>query len=396
MTFKSFAETLSILEKTTLRNEITKILAELFKKSEEYEIDKMCYLLLGRLGPKFESLEFQFAKKMMIRSIARSVSEPEEKINRNFKTLGDLGDVIEKFKGYPPAGGSKVKNTAQITEVYEKLLEIAREEGQGSVERKISGMVDLLSALDPLSSKYLVRMVLNLLRLRFSDMTILDSFSWMEKGDKSLRVELESAYNNCTDIGLIAKTFKIGGLGAIRKIGASAGVPIRPQQSERLTTAEEILEKLEECAVEYKLDGLRAQGHIISNIKNQISKIKYIKKIHKQLSLTQQKEETKIVRIFSRNLEDTTHMFPEIVEAAEKIKVKDAIFDGEAIGVDPKSGKFLPFQETAQRKRKHGIIDMAKKIPLKYFAFDILYLNGESLLGKSFRERRKILENCLK
>src|SRR3989344_6410648 len=115
MTFKSFAETLSILEKTTLRNEITKILAELFKKSEEYEIDKMCYLLLGRLGPKFESLEFQFAKKMMIRSIARSVSEPEEKINRNFKTLGDLGDVIEKFKGYPPAGGSKVKNTAQIT-----------------------------------------------------------------------------------------------------------------------------------------------------------------------------------------------------------------------------------------------------------------------------------------
>ncbi len=89
-------------------------------------------------------------------------------------------------------------------------------------------------------------------------------------------------------------------------------------------------------------------------------------------------------------------MFPEIVEAAEKIKVKDAIFDGEAIGVDPKSGKFLPFQETAQRKRKHGIIDMAKKIPLKYFAFDILYLNGESLLGKSFRERRKILENCLK
>ena len=84
------------------------------------------------------------------------------------------------------------------------------------------------------------------------------------------------------------------------------------------------------------------------------------------------------------------------VKRARKIRVEDAIFDGEAIGIDPKNGTFMPFQDTAQRKRKHNIAATAKKVPVKYFAFDILYLNGESLLNKSFRERRKILERIIK
>lgn len=96
--------------------------------------------------------------------------------------------------------------------------------------------------------------------------------------------------------------------------------------------------------------------------------------------------------IFSRNLENTTAMFPDLVEAAEKIKVKEAIFDGEAIGYDTKNDRFLPFQETVQRKRKYGIAEAIKKLPLKLFVFDALSLNGKSLLQTPFSERRKILE----
>lgn len=398
MTFQEFSDYLSSLSKTTLRNEITKILSSLFKKSNPDEIDKICYLLLGRLAPKFVPLEFQFAQKNMIKGIAKATNESEEKVRKEFKKRGDMGNTIFEIKNQRSirqlADKMKIQNL-KIVEVYEKLLAIAQEEGAGSVERKINGMVELLKELDGTSAKYLVRMVLGTLRLGFSDMTILDALSWMEKGNKSLRPILEEGYNNSTDIGLIARSFKEGGVSKIKKIGAKVGIPIRPQQAERLPTSEEILEKLGECAIEYKLDGLRCQVHIInSEFRIYNSEFKKFQKRQKQLTLENKKEE-KIVRLFSRNLEDTTHMFPEIVEAAKKLKVEDAIFDGEAIGIDVKTGKFLPFQETAQRKRKHGIEEMAKKVPLKYFAFDLLYLNGESLLNKPFRERRGLLEKAL-
>ena len=97
------------------------------------------------------------------------------------------------------------------------------------------------------------------------------------------------------------------------------------------------------------------------------------------------------MKFFSRNLESTTAMFPDLVEAAKKINVGSAILDGEAIGYNPKSNKFLPFQETIQRKRKHGVEDAVKNLPLKLFVFDILSLNGKSLINLPFSERRKIL-----
>jgi DNA ligase-1 len=89
-------------------------------------------------------------------------------------------------------------------------------------------------------------------------------------------------------------------------------------------------------------------------------------------------------------------MFPDLVEAVQRIKVDSAIFDGEAIAYDEEKDVFLPFQETVQRKRKHGVKEAAMKYPLVLFIFDILYKNGDTLLSKNFKERRKILEETVK
>jgi len=90
-----------------------------------------------------------------------------------------------------------------------------------------------------------------------------------------------------------------------------------------------------------------------------------------------------------------THMFPDVVQAAQKLCVSSVILDGEAIAFNPKTGKFLPFQETIQRKRKHGVAQKAKELPLKLFCFDILNLNGKPLLNLSFSKRRELLERIL-
>lgn len=374
MLFTELAEYLQKLEVTASRNEITQILADLFKKVSPTEIDKVVYLLGGRIAPNYEGIEFQLAEKMMVRAVALAYKVDAEEVLKRFKQVGDLGDIAEQF------GKHKRNSTLNVEQVFETLKEIALDSGKDSQERKLEKMARLLTQVDSLSAKYIVRIPVGKLRLGFSDMTILDALSVMEKGDKSVRKEIEAVFSVTADIGKIAKRVKVKGIEGLDEIRAEPGVPIRAALSERLATAEKVVEKMDgKFAVEPKLDGFRSQIHIWE-------------KGTKQKAQSKKKE----VRIFSRNLENVTLMFPEIVEAAKKLPIKSAIFDGEAIAFNPKTGKLLPFQETVSRKRKHGISEAAHDLPLKVFVFDILYLDGETLLDKPFFLRREKLEKLLK
>ena len=151
--------------------------------------------------------------------------------------------------------------------------------------------------------------------------------------------------------------------------------------AERLKNIEEVIEKAgPEVGVERKLDGFRTQIHIWHE--------KGKSDFPREVGLP----DTVKVALFSRNLENTTTMFPEIVKAAGELHLKSAILDGETIGFNPKTGKFLPFQETVQRKRKYDIAEFVKKVPLSIFIFDVLYLDGKSLLDLPFKKRRELLE----
>jgi len=369
MKFQRLAQYFAKLEATTSRLEITAILADLLKEASAGEVAKICYLSLGQLAPLYVGVEFNLAEKLMIKVLAKAFGQKEEKIRQEFKTTGDLGETAYKLKIKNPK--FKIQNQElTVEEVYQKLLEITRESGEGSVERKIEKMAALINELDPLSVKYVVRIPLGRLRLGFSELTILDALSWMLVGNKSKREEIEAIYNVRADVGEIAKQFKVLNLKfEIEKVKPQIGIPIMPGLCQRLPTPEEMIKKMGVVAVEPKFDGTRLQVHF---------------------------RRPDFVGIFTRNLENVTAMFPDIVEGVKKeVKAKKVILDGEAIGFDPKTGKFLPFQETIKRKRKYEVDKKAKEIPLKYFVFDILYKDGESLLSLSLEKRRKILEETL-
>lgn len=369
MTFQELAAYLEKLEKTASRNEITQILSELFKETKASEIDKACYLILGELVPSYQSIELNLAEKMMIRILAQAYDVATDDVVKAYKKTGDLGDVA-----YELSSKVKVKSLKlSVADVYDALMDVALEVGSGSQEKKINRMVELFSKLDALSAKFVARIPVGKLRLGFSDITILDALSVMETGDKKARPQIESAFNVVADIGKIAFQVKSGGIKSLKTARATPGVPIRPALAERLNTIEDIFKKQgEEVGIEPKLDGFRTQIH------------------------TWNYRGERQVMLFSRNLENTTPMFPEIVEAAKKLPAESVILDTETIGYNPETGKFLPFQETIGRKRKHDIEQMAKKLPLYAFAFDVLYLDGKSLLDTPFRERRKLLEKVLK
>lgn len=365
MTFKKLADYFAKLESTTSRLEITAILADLLKQATPEEIAKICYLSLGRLAPLYAGIEFNLAEKLLVRTLAQAFGLSETEVKKKYKSLGDLGDTAEFFDKKESA------KPLTVSSVYERLWQVAKDSGKGSVERKVNKMASLVDDLDALSVRYVVRIPLGRLRLGFSELTILDALSWMIAGDKSKRVEIEKAFNVQADIGQIAKLVKARGSKGLGEIKIQLGVPIMPALCQRIPTADEMIKKMGEVAVEPKYDGTRLQLHF-NRKKN-------------------------FVRTFTRNLENTTAMFPDITGAIPKeIKASEVILDGEAIGFDPKNGKFLPFQETIKRKRKYEIGAKTKEIPLKYFVFDVLYKDGQDLLKTPFSKRRAILGKTLR
>ncbi len=378
MLFKQLSEYFAQLEATTLRNKMTEILASLFKEAEASEIGKLCYLLQGRVAPLFEAVEFGLADKMMIRAITQGLGVEDGLVLKVFKEEGDLGKAVEKLK-LAESGKRKASRKVHIMDVYEVLYKVATSGGSGSQDLKIKLLGDLLHDVDSLSARYIVKITLAKLRMGFSDMTILDSLSWMLHCTKEARPEIERAYNVRPDLGFISETVKKKGIEGLKNVEPTVGTPILMARAERMTNAEDIIDKIGECAIEPKFDGFRLQVHY-----------------QRKAESGKRKEREELIKLISRNLEDVTHMYPDIVEGVRmEIKVKEAIFEGEAIGINLKTGAYLPFQETVQRKRKYDIETMAQKIPLKLIAFDLLYLDGENLINKPYRERRKRLEEIV-
>ena len=340
------------------------LLSDLFKEVTAKDFDKVMYLLQGRVAPLYVNLEFGMADRMVIKALVTAFGIDEKEITKEFKRIGDIGELAEQLNLK-----QKTKNLVlTISEVFGELEKIANTTGEGSVEKKTDTLAKLLKDADSLSCRYIARIPVAKLRLGFSDMTVLDSLSWMLKGDKSLRPIIERAYNIRPDLGYIGKLIKEKGVEGLNSTKPDVGTPILMARAERLSSGQEIIAKIGECAVEPKFDGFRIQAHF------------------KRAKGGGRRAE---VKLFTRGLEEVTFMYPDIEAGIlDQIKADEAIFEGEAIAYNPATNEYLPFQLTSQRKRKYDIEEMAKKIPLKYMVFDLLYIDGENMIPYTYEERR--------
>jgi DNA ligase-1 len=361
MTFAELSKYLDRMEATRSRKELVQTLADLYKNVSAEEIQPVTYLIQGRLAPFFEPIEIGMGEKLVLAAIAQAAGRPVAEVSKLYDRLGDLGLVAAGVSGQPGGKGPS------ITHAHSQLMEIAAASGAGSVEKKRTIFASLLQALDAASAKHLVRMALGRLRLGIGDPTVLEALSFAKKGDRSLRPVLEAAYNRTSDLGLIARTFWADGEKGVEALKITVGRPLRPQLAERLPNPEAVIKKLGPVVVQPKYDGVRVQ-------------------IHKMGSE---------VRVFSRNLEDYSEMFIELVAAARKLKDRTLILDGEAIGFNPQSEEYLAFVETASRRRQHGIEEAAANTPLVAFAFDVLFRNGKDLTSLPYEERYGLLVDIL-
>jgi len=367
MHFSQLAIYFERIEQVSSRLEITRILAELFNNLSPEEIGQTVYLLQGRVAPLFEKTEFGMAEKTVIKSIVSSLNIDRPYFEKENRRLGDVGKTVEEFKKQYV---SFEEREMTISEVFIELERLAKSSGDGSNEMKVGILSGLVRQLDSKSCRYLVRIPQGMMRLGFSDMTIIDAYSWMLVGSKQYRPEIEAAYHVRPDLGYIGRLIKQEGIEGIKKVAPHIFTPIIMMRAERLSSGEEIIKQIGTCAIEPKYDGFRLQIHY--------------------------KKKSGEVRLYSRNLEDVSYMYPDVVMGVQQeINADEIIFEGEALGYNPNTRAFLPFQETVQRKRKYDIEEKAKEIPLKLFVFELLYYNGASYINETFTKRREILEKVI-
>jgi DNA ligase 1 len=370
MEFARLAHTFEELEGTSSRLTLIELLTQLFRSIERpEEIEQVCYLVQGRVAPFFVALEMGMAEKSVTRSLALAYHTTSEHVEALYATLGDLGLVA----GQVNREAGSVPTVLSVDEVFLGLKAIAQTAGKGAIEHKSARLVDLLNRVDDVSAKYVVRILLGNLRLGIGDATVLDALAKARWNDVKKRKLLEGAYNKTSDLGLIGRTIfehpdEEEAQHAVAALDVRVGKPIHSQLAERLPSAEAIIAKMGTVVAQYKYDGLRAQIH----------------------------KDGQQVTIFSRNLEDQSHMFPELIAGTlGQVRAERIILDAEALAYNATSEEFLPFQETTRRRRKHGIEAMAEQLPLKAFVFDVLYKDGVSLLDTPLAERLKILEETI-
>ena len=367
MKFRELTDLCEKLEATTKRNLMTSMVADFLRRLDEEEVEPAVSMLLGRPFPKWDPRTLDVSWATVSRIIRRLTGADWREFSAAFRETGDVGAAAEIIFEH-----SKTQRQAALFEKPLTLLEvrrvfeaIAESSGEGSRERKERLIESLLGRASPVEVKYLVKIMIGEMRTGLQEglMEIAVSKAFSVPLEK---VQIASMFTG--DIAEVAAICRKEGLDGILKTGFRLFRPVKPMLAQMAESVEEALKEHDgKTAFEYKLDGARIQ-------------------IHKS---------GRDVRIFSRRLTDVTESLPEVVEVIRReVKHREIIMEGEVIALG-KDGNPLPFQHLMRRfRRVYGVERIAESIPVELCLFDLIYIDGESLIDVPYVERRRRLKEA--
>ena len=365
MRFKLLAELCERLEKTTRRNLMIETVAEFLKNLSENEIEPAISMILGRPFPKYDPRTLDVSWATLSGIIKRLSGAEWTSFHSAFRSTGDIGSatqiVFERRSAHRQSAlFEKPLTIIEVRKIFERIAEFR---GQGSKDKKERLIEALLGRATPIEVKYLVKIMIGEMRTGFQEglmeAAVSRAFSIPLK-------DVQKASMLTGDVSEVAYLCKKQGRKGILNLNFKVFRPIKPMLAQMAEDLKEVFrEHGGKTALEYKLDGARIQIHLSNGE----------------------------VKIFSRRLTDVTKSLPEIVnQVRSEVKAKEAILEGEVIAVG-ENGKPMPFQHLMRRfKRVYKIDKIAKSIPIELYLFDVLYIDGESLIEKPYIERRSRLK----
>jgi DNA ligase-1 len=357
------------------------------------------WLATNSISPPYIDIELGLGGSAISKALKKVCGLDNTALKTLYNKHGDAGDVAFEAKKRQSLTLRKPKPLT-IKGVFDSLLKIANAKGHGSVEVKQRIVERLLQdARGAEESRYIVRTLVQHLRIGAVKTTMLIAlsrafllslppgadFSARSRTElsKLSKQDLADVYSHGEELvkasfarrpnynDLVPALLEIGVSDELLlRCGLALHIPLRPMLGGITRDLGEMLTKLQgrDFACEFKYDGQRAQVHCDKKGK---------------------------VTIFSRHLEVMTEKYPDLVALVPQIRgegVSSFILEGEVVAVDRESGELKPFQILANRARKDVVIQSVT-IDVCLFAFDLMYLNGEELLDRPFRERRSLLRS---
>ncbi|KAL2047030.1 hypothetical protein N7G274_001048 [Stereocaulon virgatum] len=378
-------------------------------------------LMINKLAADYAGIELGIGESLIMKAIGESTGRSLQIIKADQNEIGDLGLVAAKSRSNQPTMFKPKPLT--VRGVLEGLMGIATVSGDGSQGRKIAGIKKLLSAADAAhagkgsrgiditkdkggasEAKFIIRFLEGKLRLGLAEKTVLVGLAHAmviheteQESNKLPSTEklaegeaiLKTVYSELPSYEVIIPAMIEHGIFHLReKCRLQPGVPLKPMLAKPTKSITEVLDRFEgkNFTCEYKYDGERAQIHYVAEDSQQ----------QYPSSLLKGKEAKGLSAIFSRNSEDLSKKYPDILAKLNtwiKSETKSFVLDCETVAWDLVEKKVLPFQQLMTRKRKDvKAEDVTVKVCV--FAFDMLFYNGESIVQKSLRERRELLREA--
>ena len=394
--YLALARTFKFIEETTKRLHIVKLLSNFYRSVialSPNELIFCVYLSLNKLAPAYEGTELGVGEHLLIKALAESTGRSVSKIKVDLSDSGDLGSVAESSRSNQKV--MFVPAPLTIPVVFKKLKQIAAIAGSSSMNQKVTLIKSLLIACQQCEAKYLIRSLGGKLRIGLAEQSVLVAIATAAfhtppgqkyppkivnaaigiSGDKlkssldEKALILKTTYSELPNYDKIISSLLTDGLDALpNHCKLTPGIPLKPMLAHPTKGVSEVLSRFEKTAFtcEFKYDGERAQVHVLEDGQ---------------------------VHIYSRNQENNTSKYPDIVAripSALKESVKSCVIDSEAVAWDREKQRIMPFQVLSTRKRKDADISTIK-VEVCIYAFDLLFLNGRSLVRESFRERRRLL-----
>lgn len=348
------------------------------------------YLVTNRIAPDYENMDLNIGGSMVSAAIVEATGTPRAKLREMYNNVGDLGDVAQACRQTQCL--LIAPRALTIEQVYSTLLQISKETGSGSSARKKGLVLGLLRACREKEMKYIVRTLVQNMRIGAMIRSVLPALAQAivlhhcssNERNEQLKGELQSAsaaiveaYNFLPNLNMLVRALLRDGIKAVLNgVTISSGIPIKPMLAKIANGIPEVFKRFQgkSFTCEYKYDGQRAQIHF---------------------------RKDGPIKIFSRNCEDTTLRFPDVIDIvrmAVKPNIHDLILDAEIVAVDRENGnKLMAFQHLSTRERGRSGSNVSVqniKVDVCIFVFDLMYMNELPLVKMSFRERRKRMHEC--
>jgi DNA ligase 1 len=371
MRYEKLCEVYEALETHPSRLDKTEILSDFLKKIKNKETTEIIYLLQGRIFADYDEQEMGISGQLVIKALSKSMGSSVDEIEKLWKKFGDLGLVAENIAA-KKRQSTLSNDELTIEKVLKNLQKLPTLIGKGTVDKKMGLVAELLTSATPKEAKYIIRTILGDLRIGTGSGTLRDSIVWacFDKEDKEAYELVQDAYDMTTDWKLVFE-YSCKGKNLLKETSLQPGKPVKVMLYPKVTSIAEAFERAgKPSAFEYKYDGFRMMIN---------------------------KEESGAIKLFTRRLDNVSKQFPDVIKyIKEHVKAKSFIIDAEAVGYDPKTKEYRPFQEISQRiRRKYDIDKLERELPVEVIAFDVLYHDGKSFLKVPFIERRKFLEKLI-